>query len=81
VLIEPTQYQPGQAQPIPDEKRVGTSKQIKYSGALKRGRKAQLTERCTMLIGAVRQARERANADFHAGRSRQLSASSSGDET
>ena len=61
MLIEPTQYQPRQAQPIADEKRVGTWKQTKYSGAVKRDRKAQLTERCTMLLGAVRQARERAN--------------------
>jgi hypothetical protein len=61
VLIDPTQRQPGKAQAVPDERRVGTWKMTKYSGAVPRDRKAQLVERCTTLLGAVRQARERAN--------------------
>jgi hypothetical protein len=61
VLIEPTQYQPGQAQAVPDEKRTGMYEITKFSGALSRERKNQLTERVELLSGAVRQARERAN--------------------
>lgn len=61
VLIEPTQHQPGQAQPISVQARIGMWEITKYSGALKPERKRELGERAEALLGAVRQARERAN--------------------
>jgi hypothetical protein len=61
VLIEPTQYQPGQAQAVPDEKRTGVWEITKFSGAVSRDRKAQLVERAEALLAALKQARERAN--------------------
>ena len=61
VLIEPTQYQAGQAQAVPDEKRTGVWEITRFSGALSREDKLALIERCERLIGAVHQARVRAN--------------------
>jgi site-specific recombinase XerC len=61
VLIDPTQWQPGQAQAVPDEHRTGVWEITKFSGAVSRDRKAQLTENAEALLAALRQARERAN--------------------
>jgi len=61
VLIDPTQWQPGQAQAVPDEHRTGVWEITKFSGAVSRDRKAQLTETAEALLAALRQARERAN--------------------
>jgi hypothetical protein len=36
MLLKSTQYQPGQAIPIPDEKRVGKWKVTKFHGGVKR---------------------------------------------
>ena len=68
VLIDPTQYQPGQAQAVPGEKRTGVWKITKFSGAVSRDRKAQLVENAEALLAALRQAHERAN---HASAERQ----------
>jgi hypothetical protein len=64
VLIAPTQHQPGQAQAVPDGHRTGVWEITKFSGAVRRDRKAQLVENAEALLAALRQARERAN---HAG--------------
>jgi len=61
VLIDPTQWEPGQAQAVPDEHRTGVWEITKFSGAVSRDRKAQLTENAEALLAALRQARERAN--------------------
>jgi hypothetical protein len=61
MLVEPTQYQAGQAQAVPDEHRTGVWKITKFSGAVSRERKARLVENAEALLGALRQARERAN--------------------
>ncbi len=61
VLIEPTQYQAGQAIPVPDNKREGRWEITYFSGAVTRQRKTELVERAEALKAAVKQARERAN--------------------
>ena len=61
MLIDPTQWQPGQAQAVPDEHRTGVWEITKFSGAVSRDRKAQLTENAEALLAALRQARGRAN--------------------
>jgi hypothetical protein len=61
VLIEPTQYQAGQAIPVPDNKREGRWEITNFSGAVSRQRKTMLVERGEALLAAVKQARERAN--------------------
>jgi hypothetical protein len=61
VLIEPTQWQAGQAQAVPDNKREGKWEITHFSGAVSRERKTQLVERAEALKAAVKQARERAN--------------------
>ena len=60
VLIEPTQWQPGQAQAAPDEHRTGRWGITKFSGAVGRERKTQLVERAEALLAALRRARGRA---------------------
>ena len=57
VLIDPTQYQPGQAQAVPGEKRTGVWKITKFLRAVSRDRKAQLVENAEALLAALRQAR------------------------
>jgi len=61
VLMEPTQYQPGQAVPVSDDHREGKWEITDFSGAVRRERKTQLIERCEALLAAVKQVRERAN--------------------
>lgn len=61
VLLEPTQYQAGQAIPVPDNKREGKWEITYFSGAVSRQRKAELVERGEAVLAAVKQARERAN--------------------
>jgi hypothetical protein len=61
VLLEPTQYQAGQAIPVPDNKREGVWEITYFSGAVERQRKTELVERGEVLLAAVKQARERAN--------------------
>ena len=61
VLLEPTQYQAGQAIPVPDNKREGRWEITYFSGAVSRQRKTELVERGDALLAAVKQARERAN--------------------
>ena len=61
VLIEPTQWQRGQAQAVPDGHRTGKWEITKFSGAVSRERKTQLVERDEALLAALRRARERAN--------------------
>ena len=61
VLIDPTQWQPGQAQAVPDEHRTGVCEITRFSGARSRDRKTLLIENAETLLAALRQARERAN--------------------
>jgi hypothetical protein len=61
VLIPPTQYQAGQAIPVPDTHREGEWRITYFSGAVSRERKTALIERAEALKAAVKQARERAN--------------------
>jgi hypothetical protein len=56
VLIAPTQHQPGQAQAVPDGHRTGVWEITKFSGAVRRDRKAQLVENAEALLAALRQA-------------------------
>jgi hypothetical protein len=64
VLIPPTQYQAGQAIPVPDNHREGQWEITYFSGAVTRQRKAELVERAEALKAAVKQARERANRAY-----------------
>lgn len=61
VLIAPTQYQPGQAQPIQRETHVGKFTTTILSGAVSQDRKQQLLDRLHDLSLAVREAVARAN--------------------
>jgi hypothetical protein len=61
VLIDPTQWQAGQAQAVPDEHRTGIWEITKFSGAVSRERKARLVANAEAFLAALRQARERAN--------------------
>jgi len=61
VLLEPTQWQAGQAIPVPDNKREGKWEITYFSGAVSRQRKIELIERSEAVKAAVKQARERAN--------------------
>jgi hypothetical protein len=63
ILIEPTQWQAGQAQAVPDNKREGKWEITYFSGAVSRERKTQLVERAEALKAAVKQARQRANRE------------------
>jgi hypothetical protein len=61
VLLDPTQWQAGQAIPVPDNQREGVWEITYFSGAVTRQRKTELVERGEALKAAVKQARERAN--------------------
>lgn len=61
VLLPPTQYQAGQAIPVPDDHREGKWEITYFSGAVSRERKTALIERGEAAKAAVKQARERAN--------------------
>ena len=63
MLIAPTQWQAGQAIPVPDNHREGRWEITHFSGAVSRQRKTELVERGEALKAAVKQARERANRE------------------
>jgi hypothetical protein len=62
VLYDATEHHPAQTQLITEDVVVGYWKTTKFSGAIPRARKKVLLERVTLLLDAVKFAREQANS-------------------